>query len=175
MVGRYIQSEAIWERVENHVKIPQKTKVHPPIDKIKDAFINILSGGKGITEINTRVRPDESLHCAFRRQGCAEKSVVSITLNRSTEITIVQMREALKEIFQVHSQAIRHNYKKNRILVDVDMTGMPAGGQGEEASPKLQEKADGIIHIPMPSERESLNAAVARSVILLNIVRQSKI
>jgi hypothetical protein len=112
LVGRYMRSQAIWAEVEKHVQIQQKIMVHRPIDKILDAFINILAGGKGITEINTRVRPDENLQCAFGRQGCAEQSVVSTTLNWSTETTIVQMREALKKIFQVHSQAIRTQKEK---------------------------------------------------------------
>jgi hypothetical protein len=134
LVGRYIQAQAIWEQIEKHVKIPQKTIVHRPIDKLKDAFINILAGGNGITEINTRVRPDENLQRAFGRQGCAEQSGVSTTLNRSTQESIQQMREAMKEIYQRHGQAIRHNYRKTNMLLDIDMTGMPAGRQGEGVS-----------------------------------------
>lgn len=134
LVGRYLQTQAIWEKIEKHVKIPQKTIVHRPIDKLKDAFINILAGGNGITEINTRVRPDETLQHSFGRQGCAEQSGVSTTLNQSTLETIQQMREAMKEIYQIHGQAFRHNYGKTSMLLDIDMTGMPAGRQGEGVS-----------------------------------------
>lgn len=41
----------------------------------------ILAGGRGITEVNTRVRPDAMLQAAFGRDGCADQSTVSETLN----------------------------------------------------------------------------------------------
>lgn len=131
LVGRYLRTQGIWEQIEKHVKIQQKTIVHRPIDKLLDCLINILAGGKGITEINTRVRPEEGLQRAFGRKECAEQSGVSTTLNRSTAKNIEQIRAAMKEIYQFHSQAARHNYKKDYLLIDVDMSGLPAGRQGE--------------------------------------------
>lgn len=131
LVGRYLRTQGIWEQIEKHVKIQQKTIVHRPIDKLLDCLINILAGGKGITEINTRVRPEEGLQRAFGRKECAEQSGVSTTLNRSTAKNIEQIRAAMKEIYQSHSQAARHNYKKDYLLIDVDMSGLPAGRQGE--------------------------------------------
>ncbi len=59
IVGHYMKKERIWEQVEKNVNIHQKTIKHRPIEKLLDAFINILAAGKGIVEINTRVRPDE--------------------------------------------------------------------------------------------------------------------
>jgi TrmH family RNA methyltransferase len=48
--------------------------------------------------------------------------------------------------------------------------GSEAGGASEVAA----KMADGIITIPMPGERESLNAAMAASIILFEIVRQRR-
>lgn len=131
MVGQYMRKEKIWEEVEKEVKINQKTVVHRPIDKLLDAFINILAEGKGIVEINTRVRPDEGLQRAFGREACAEQAGVSTMLSRSETENIAQMRAAMKTIYQKHSQAVRHIYKEKALLLDVDITGMPAGRQGE--------------------------------------------
>jgi hypothetical protein len=121
----------IWETIEKHVQIRQKTIKHKPLDKLLDAFINILAGGHGMVEVNTRVRPDEALQRAFGREGCAEQSVVSETLNVCTEETVVQMRQALREVYHTHSQGYRHNYSQSCQVLDVDMTGMPAGRQGQ--------------------------------------------
>jgi hypothetical protein len=49
------------------VQIRQKVIKHKPLDKLLDAFINILAGGHGMVEVNTRVRPDEALQRAFGR------------------------------------------------------------------------------------------------------------
>lgn len=46
------------------------------------------------------------------------------------------------------------------------------GGEAEGAHPEAYNAADGLIHIPMPGMSESLNAAIAASVLLFEILRQ---
>ncbi len=41
------------------------------------------------------------------------------------------MRAALQTVYQTHSQGYQHNYAEGYPVLDVDMTGMPAGRQGE--------------------------------------------
>jgi hypothetical protein len=123
--------EGIWQVIEQTVKIDQKVLKHTPTDKLLDCLINMLAGGDGVVEINTRVRPDRALQAAFGRRGCADQSVVSTTLNACTEETVGQMRTALATIYQQHSQGYTHDYGIDYQVLDVDMTGMPAGRQGE--------------------------------------------
>lgn len=128
--GLWVRQKRIWETVENLVHIKQKVIRHTPTDKLLDGFINILAGGHGIVEVNTRVRPDPGLQRSFGRDSCAEQSVVSDTFNACTEENVEQMREAMKEVYRGHSQGYRHDYRQWQVL-DVDMTGMPAGRKGE--------------------------------------------
>ena len=129
--GLWMQRERIWKRVEDQVQIKQKVIRYTPTDKLLDSFINVLAGGHGIVEVNTRVRPDPGLQRAFGRDGCADQSVVSDTFNACTEENVEQMREAMKLIHRDHSQGYRHNYQKCLQILDIDVTGMPAGRQGE--------------------------------------------
>jgi TrmH family RNA methyltransferase len=46
------------------------------------------------------------------------------------------------------------------------------GGEAEGASDEARRKVDGLITIPMPGKSESLNAAVAASILLFEVVRQ---
>lgn len=131
MVGLLMVQLRIWEVVESLVHIKQKTVKHKPLDKLLDALINILAGGHGLVEINTRVRPDHALLRAFGQESCADQSVVSTTLNRCTGDNVQQMRCAGQEIYRAHSQSFRHDYDQQWQLLDVDMSGMPAGRQGE--------------------------------------------
>jgi hypothetical protein len=71
------------------------------------------------------------LQRAFGRDGCAEQSVISETLNASTGENVEQMREAMKIIYRTYGEGYRHNYEECWQVVDVDMTGMPAGRKGE--------------------------------------------
>ncbi len=130
-LGLHFQQLGIWPVIQAHVKIKQKVRQHTPLDKLLDCFIAILAGGVGVVEINTRVRPDRALQQAFGRTACAEQSTVSDTLNACTPENVVQMRAALTLILQQHSRCYRHDYRQTWQLLDIDMTGMPAGRQGE--------------------------------------------
>ena len=132
--GLRMRQLGLWEVVNRLVHVRQKTIEHTPLDKVQDAFINILAGGQGLVEINTRVRPDQMVQAAFGRESCADQSTVSDTLNACTDETVEQMQEALQTLYQAHSRGYQHNYEKREQLLDLDMTGMPAGRQGEGVS-----------------------------------------
>jgi hypothetical protein len=131
VVGLRMRAMGMWKVSEEKVQIKQKVIRYRPIDKLLDGFIMILAGGRGITEVNSRVRPDEMLQAAFGRDGCADQSTVSETLNACDKGNVEQLREAVQRIYQQHSRASDHDYELNWQVLDIDMTGLPAGVQGE--------------------------------------------
>src|SRR5579863_10461723 len=96
IVGLRMRALGIWKVVEQKVAIKQKAVHYRPLDKVLDGFILMLSGGRGVVEVNTRVRPDELLQSAFGRDGCAEQSTVSATFNACTPENVVELREAIQ-------------------------------------------------------------------------------
>jgi hypothetical protein len=128
-----IRSLKILETISEQVKIRQKSIKHTPIEKLTDALIAMLSGARGLCEVNTRVRSDQALQRAFGRTSCAEQSVVQETMNACTGRNVSEMEQALNEIFRAHSQTFRHEYERGLQLLDVDLTGMPCGKSGERA------------------------------------------
>lgn len=132
-IGLWMRQAGIWEVVEQAVKIKQKQRQYTPLEKLLDAFINILTGAERMVELNKRVRGDVGLQRAFGRQGCAEQSVVSTTLNRCTVENIEEMQGALATILRAHSQVGSHNYQQ-WLLLDVDMCGFVTGAQAEGAT-----------------------------------------
>ncbi|HSW64088.1 MAG TPA: transposase [Dissulfurispiraceae bacterium] len=134
-VGLWMRQEGIWEEVEQRVRVPQKQVKHSTQDKLLSALVTILAGGHGVVELDKRLRPDEGLQRAFGLNGCADQSGVSRTLSACNEETVAQMQEALKMIFRHASAAYRHIYEQGAYQVlDVDMTGLPCGDQGEKAT-----------------------------------------
>ena len=131
MTGMCMQQMGIWKTVGQHVVIKQKVIEHTPLEKMHDAFINIMAGGHGLVEVNHRVRADAVLSRAFGRSQCAEQSTISDTLNACSQENVAQMREALRIIYQHYGQGYSHHYGKGWQLLDVDMSGLPAGRQGE--------------------------------------------
>ncbi len=130
-LGLKFQHLQVWSVVCQHVRIKQKVRQHTPLDKLLDCFINILAGGHGLVEINTRVRPDRAVQRAFGRATCAEQSTISDSLNACTAENVGQLREAVQEILRRDSLCAHHDYSTRWQLFDVDVTGMPAGRQGE--------------------------------------------
>ena len=104
-IGLKVQSLGILRPIVERVKVAQKVIKYTPTEKLIDALITILSGAKGLVEANKRVRPDRAIQQAFGRQGCAEQSVISDTLNACTADNVLQMEEAWRMIYQQHSAA----------------------------------------------------------------------
>ncbi len=109
----------------------QKVIRYRPQEKLLDELINMLAGGSGLVEVNTRVRSDLALQRAFARKGCAEQSTISETFTACTQENVDEMRRALQCIYRRHSRAYRHDYDQDWQLLDIDLTGPPAGRQGE--------------------------------------------
>lgn len=133
-IGIKLRSLQFFDTIAAHVQIRQKTIKHTPVEKLTDAFIAILSGAHGLSEINTRVRSDAALQRAFGRNSCAEQSVVQETLDACTVENVRQMKHAFKSLLKAHSRVYRHSYTSELQLLDVDMTGLPCGRQAEKAS-----------------------------------------
>jgi hypothetical protein len=130
-LGLKLQALKLFSAVEQTVKIKQKSIKHKPAEKLYDAFISILAGAHGLSEVNTRLRSDPALQRAFGRQSCAEQSVVRRTLDACTAENVAEMQQALDTIFRAHSRASHHRYRAEFLLLDVDMTGMPCGPKAE--------------------------------------------
>src|SRR5258705_5523330 len=130
-VGEWMGQKGIWQMVQAQVVMQQKVLRYTALDKLLDALINILAGGHGLVEVNTRVKADEGLQRAFGRSGCAEQSVISDTLDACTNHNVEQMQQALQAIYQAYSQGYRHDYHQQIQVLDVDMSGLPAERQGE--------------------------------------------
>ena len=126
-----MQQMGIWEMIRQQVTIQQKIVVHTPLEKMQDAFINIMAGGQGVVEVNQRVKPDAALSAAFGRERCADQSGVSTTLNACQAENVAQMRQAMQTIYRRYGAGYGHHYGCKRQLLDVDMSGLPAGRQGE--------------------------------------------
>lgn len=126
-IGAKLKQLNLFDPIRKQVQVGQKTVKHTPIDKLTDAFISLLAGAHGLVEINTRLRTDIGLQRAFGRAACAEQSVVQETLDACSAENVMQLQQALDEIYRSHSQGFQHDYQASFQLLDVDMSGMPCG------------------------------------------------
>src|SRR5579871_4296136 len=89
-IGAYLQQIHLLAPIQENVQIKQKTLKYTPFDKLRDAFVLLLSGAHRMVEINTCLRADPMLCQAFGIPGCAEQLVVQDTLDACTDANVCQ-------------------------------------------------------------------------------------
>lgn len=133
-LGHYLTRNKVLEPLRG-VELPQKTLKHSPTQKLTDALIGILAGCEALYQLNAEVRPDRPLLEAFGRgeEGCAEQSTVSETLTRfeEGEGTVAELREAVEVIQRRHSPIFSHDFERELLVVEVDLTGLRASAKAE--------------------------------------------
>ena len=134
-LGQHWQALDIAGVLEQHVHIPQKVLRYKPTDKLVDGLISLLAGGRGLVDINRRLRPDLGLQRAFGRAGCADQSTVSDTFNACGAAQVAQLRQALQQVLRDHGRAYRHDYAAGWQVLDADLVGLVCG-QGAEGATK---------------------------------------
>lgn len=133
-IGHYLRQIDLLAPLKDTVRIQQKTVKYTPFDKLRDAFVLLLTGAHRMVEINTTLRADPALCEAFGIAGCAEQSVVQDTLDACTDTNVEQMRQAMNAIFRKHSRAYRHPYRTQWQILDMDLSGRECGKSAEDAT-----------------------------------------
>ena len=111
--------------------LPMKQVAHAPAAKLLDVVVSILSGCRGITQINTRLRPDVALAQAWGRVRFAEQSTVARTLDAMSEVEVKQLRQGTTALFHRESGVFRHDFGQRWLWLDIDLTPLPISKQAE--------------------------------------------
>lgn len=123
LISDFVKALNVWPSIRQQVCIPQKTVAHAPHDKLLDVWLMMLTGGAGVVEANTRLRPDRALQSSLSR-----------TLSACSAETVAQLRACLTATLRQHSRAYAHDYRTGRQLLDIDLTGLTAGPSAEGAT-----------------------------------------
>jgi hypothetical protein len=111
--------------------IHQKVLKYTSVQKLEMFFVGLLAGAKAVSHTATTVGVDPALIAAFGLPGCAEQSVIAQTLNAATEQDVADLQAALGEIYGCYGQARRHDFKQKLLVLDVDLSPLPASKRAE--------------------------------------------
>ncbi len=134
VLGAKLQALRFFEPFERQVQVRQKVVKHRPIDKLKDAFIGMLSGISGLYLTDKVVRADPALQLAFGRTECAQQATIHGTLQACQPDNVAQLRMAVTEIFRQHSRTCRHDFNQQVLILDLDLSGERTSKRAEQAS-----------------------------------------
>jgi len=130
-----IESRGIFDRIHQGVKIPQKKVDYRPSDKLVLVVLGIMSGCEVVFDMNRKLRVDKFLLRAFGYSKCADQSVIQDTLNAVTEENVMQMKSALKAIWDENNLTVpilQNARIEGRVeTIDIDLSGMPAPKKAE--------------------------------------------
>ncbi len=131
LLGVHLRRMGLFKPLQAHVKIRQKVLKYTPVQKLEMFLVGVLAGAKAVSHTATTVRIDPALISAFGLPGCAEQSSIAETLNAATEQDVADLQAALDELFRAHSQSRRHDFERDFLVLDVDLSPLPASKHAE--------------------------------------------
>jgi hypothetical protein len=131
VLGVHLRRMDFFRPLEAHVKIGQKVLKYTPVQKLEMFLVGVLAGAKAVSHTATTVRIDPALVSAFGLPGCAEQSSIAETLNAATEQDVADVQEALDELFGSYSQSRQHDFTRDFLILDVDLSPLPASMHAE--------------------------------------------
>jgi hypothetical protein len=131
LLGTYLRQTGFFLPLEERVQIQQKTIKYTPVQKLEMLFVSLLAGAKAVAHTNLTLRVDPALWRAFGLPGCADQAGIAHTLDAATEADVRALREAVAETFRCYSQARRHDFSREPLVLDLDLSPMPASRHAE--------------------------------------------
>lgn len=127
----HMKAQGIFDEVRAGVHIGQKTVIDSPQDKVQDILLALLAGTQSLVQLNTLLRQDRALQQAAGRERSAEQSVAQQTLDAASADNVTELQQVLTRLLRRHSQVAHHAFRSQWLILDVDLTGLPAGKRAE--------------------------------------------
>lgn len=150
------------------LQLPLKAVEHTPEAKLLDVVVSILAGCRGISQVNTRLRPDLALAQAWGRAGFADQSTLARTLDTFRPEQVAQLRQGSEALFRQESRVLHHDFEHDWLLLDVDLTSLPISKHAEGSTKgKFPKKTPTVANwracmrrsTTRPSSRASIRAS----------------
>jgi hypothetical protein len=113
------------------IELPMKTVAHSPAEKLIEALVLILAGGRSTAQIDLLLRPNRALAQAWGQVQFAQQATVADTLDALEVSSIGQLRACFETMFKEYSHARQHDFRSGALWLDGDLTGLPAARHAE--------------------------------------------
>jgi len=144
VVGYCLTRTRFLAPVFTDLALPIKEVDHPPVAKLMDVLTSILAGCRAISQVNTRIRPDLALARAWGRERFAEQSTLARTLDVFSPEHVAQLRQGSEVLFRRESRVLRHDFDRDWLWLDIDLTPLPASKHAEGSTKgKIGDKKTG--------------------------------
>jgi hypothetical protein len=133
VLGSYLRLIGFFRPLEAGITLKQKVRKYTSVQKLEMLFVSLVAGAKAVSQTSTTLKVDRALQVAFGRPGCAEQSVIADTLDAATEQAVAERRQVVEATFVQHSQARQHGCAGEVLVLDLDLSPLPASKRSEGA------------------------------------------
>lgn len=112
------------------VKIPMKTRVFSPGDKLIQVLLSILAGCGPLYEFNERMKPETRIAAIWGLAAFSDQSNLSRTLDALSLKQIDVLREKTDAIKHKISRIPSHDWRRF-LWLDFDLSGLPCSKRAE--------------------------------------------
>jgi hypothetical protein len=134
-LGFFVREYDLLSPIMSRLAFTQATHTEYPIEALLEVWVSMLAGCRSIWQINPKIRPDLVLAQAWGREQFAEQSTVARVLDVCQAEQVAQLGQGVESIYRWIGQAPHHQWAAAELLVDIDLTGLPAGRKAEGSSP----------------------------------------
>lgn len=131
LLGVHLRHLNFFQPLQAHVKIEQKVLRYTSVQKLEMFLVGVLAGAKAVSHTDLAVRIAPALISAFGLPGCAEQSSIADTLNAASEQDVADLQAALGELFCSYSQSRQHDFRRDWLVLDLDLSPLPASKQAQ--------------------------------------------
>jgi hypothetical protein len=133
--------------VRSRVNFATPTHCDDPVGALLDLGVGILAGCEVVAQVNTTIRSDPVLAAAWGRERFAEQSTIARILDTCRPPQVSQMRAANEHLLQWTGQVYQHNFDRDWLRLDIDLTALLASqwAEGSEKGyfPQKKTRRDG--------------------------------
>lgn len=134
-LGFFVREYDLLSPLTSRLAFSQATHTEYPKEALLEVWVSMLAGCRSIWQINTKIRPDLVLAQAWGRAQFAEQSTVARVLDVCQAEQVAQLGQGVESLYRWIGQAPQHQWAAGELLIDIDLTGLPAGRKAEGSRP----------------------------------------
>jgi len=110
---------------------PMKTLTHSLGDKLTEALVLILAGGRATAQVDLLLRPNVGLARAWGQTCFAQQATLAEALDALTDEAVQHLQAEFCTWMQTWSYTCQHDFRRGPLIFDGDLTGLPASRRAE--------------------------------------------
>lgn len=130
-LGFWTREHDLWAPIFSRLRFAHSLHIKHPEQALLDLWVSMLAGCCSVSHVNTQLRPDLVLAQAWGRARFHEQSTLARVLDKCQAEHVAQLRAGVDVVYQWIGQAPHHAWSTEPLILDIDLTGLPAGRQAE--------------------------------------------